>query len=134
MYRFYNKIQSIPPSVAKIISPNAPNLECNREENYEWFNNYPTGKYRNSISFKGPLFYRKYIVEIQLKYQNIGKTIPIAPLKYFKNHAKALMLEVQGRGDSDNWEGRNMPLYNVPGLIRARRNLTKEVSYTHFFE
>ena len=112
MYRFYNKIQ--------------PNIE--------WFNKHSMGKYRNTICFKGPLFYEKYIAEIQAKYQNIGTTIPIVSQKYFKTHTKALMLEVQGRGGSDEWEGQNMALYNVPGLVKSKRNTTKEVTYTHFYE
>ena len=133
MYRFYNKIQSIPASVANIISLKAPNLDCNDEKFKVWFTKYPTGKCRNAICFKGPLFYKKYIVEIEAKYQNIGTTTPNVPIKYFKNHAKALMLEVQGRGGSVEWEGQNMPLYNVPGLIKSRRNLKKDVTYTHFY-
>ena len=113
MYRFYNKNQYIPASVANIISLKAPNLDCKDEKFKVWFTKYPTGKCRNAICFKGPLFYKKYIVEIEAKYQNIGTTTPNVPIKYFKNHAKALMLEVQGRGGSVEWEGQNMRCRSV---------------------
>ena len=44
------------------------------------------------------------------------------------------MLKTQGKGDSEEWEGHNMSLYNVPGLARNGRNTVQEVSYTHFYK
>ena len=43
------------------------------------------------------------------------------------------MLNIQGGGDNDEWEGLNMPLYNVPGLVKSNRSTTQEASYTLFF-
>ena len=61
MYKYYNLKHCIPTSVASIISPIAPNHTTSQENDKEWFTSYPAGKHRNMISFKGPLFYKKYI-------------------------------------------------------------------------
>ena len=134
MYKYHNLRQCIPQSVANIISPLAPYLDTSQYNDKKWLASHNTGKYRNSLCFKGPLFYNKYIADIQANYQNKNTlNIPILSPKCFKNYAKSFMLKIQGKGDSEIWEGHNTPLYNVPGLARNSRNTVQEVSYTHFY-
>ena len=87
-------------------------LDTSRCNDKKWFANHSTGKYRKSLCYKGPLFYNKYIADIQANFKNKNTSnVPIVSPKYFKNHAKSFMLKIQGRGYIEIWEGQNTPLY-----------------------
>ena len=111
MYKYYNSKHHIPPSVASIISLNAPKHKSSQENDNEWFKSYPIGKYRNVISFK-------YITDLENEHKNNGgKSIrPDISINCFKTHTKTHMLKIQSEGQADDWEGQNMPLYQVPGI------------------
>ena len=135
MYKYYNSKHHVPPSVASIISLNAPKHKSSQENDNEWFKSYPIGKYRNVISFKGPLFYKKYITDLENEHKNNGgKSIrPDISINCFKTHTKTHMLKIQSEGQADDWEGQNMPLYQVPGIKISSRN-TDNKSYIQFFD
>ena len=134
MYKYYNLKHCMPTSVASIISPIAPNHTTSQENDKEWFTNYPAGKHRNMISFKGPLFYKKYIADLENEHINNGSANkrPDISINSFKSHIKAHLLKIQSGGQPDEWEGQNMPLYHVPGIKFSGR-YTKNKSYTQFF-
>ena len=70
MYKYHNLKQCIPQSVADIISPLAPYSDTSQCNDKKWFANHSTGKYRNSLCFKGPLF----ITNIYLTFRPISRT------------------------------------------------------------
>ena len=124
----YNEFRNLVPlSVSRIISPDALKNAHVNEKNIAWMARHTTDKSRNNISFKGPLFYSKYMPEI-LEKNNI-KYPCNAPINFFKKHAKSFIFEVQNCGSQEEWEGRNTPLYNVPGLPRVYRENIPKVSY-----
>ena len=83
MYKYHNLRQCIPQLVANIISPLAPYSDTTQCNDKKWFANHATGKQRNSLCFKGPLFYNKYIADIQASYHNNTSNIPIVSPKCF---------------------------------------------------
>ena len=87
------------------------------------------GKFRNNLSFKGPLFYLKYMPEIFEQFQKTYENSKIVPLKQFKKYATSFALDIQSCGRSEEWEGLNTPLYYVPGLPREHRKNIPEIIY-----
>ena len=86
---------------------------------------YTTDKLRNAISFKGPLFYSKYMPEILDK---IGITHPCnVPVNIFKKHAKSFILECQSCDTIHEW-GEGTLLYTT---YRAYHGLA-EITYRKF--
>ena len=117
----------IPTPVIEIISPEAPKFNNINPNAIEWMNRHNTGKLRNSISFKGPLFYFNYVPQFLEK---TGLKHPcMASHNLFKKHTKSFILDIQNSGSLSEWEGANTPLYNVPGLPRAKRENIPKVSY-----
>ena len=53
------------------------------------------------------------------------------PINLLKKQAKLFVLGLQAEGRSEGWEGKNTPLYYVPGLPRIRSTNTTEVSYIY---
>ena len=90
---------------------------------------HSTGKYRNALSFKGPLFYFNYMPQIFALFQNNFKKSNIMPVKLFKQYAKSFALDLQNSGSPEEWEGPNAPLYYVPGLPRDHRKNIQTVIY-----
>ena len=127
MHKYHHWRQHMPTTVAKMISSDAPlpghSLEsCNR-----WLRSHSTGKFRNVLSFKGPLFYLKYMPEIIEKYCSDVENSHVG--NSFKNKTKSVMLGIQSSGDNEEWVGQNFPLYCVPGLPRDHRENIDIVSY-----
>ena len=117
----------IPPPVFGIISPEAPKHNHVNENVVAWMNRHNTGKLRNAISFKGPLFYFDYVPQF-LEKTDLKHPCMVTH-KIFKKHAKSFVLSIQSTGSPSEWEGANTPLYNVPGLPRAERANIPKVSY-----
>ena len=116
-----------PLSVSRIISPDALKHGQVNEKTIAWMASHTTEKLRDAISFKGPLFYSKYMPEILEKN---GLKYPCnVPVNLFKKHTKSFIFEIQICDRPNEWEGTNTPLYNVPGLPRANRENIPTVSY-----
>ena len=113
----------LPPSVSSIVLPAAPNPNRNFDC-IEWLSKHHSDKIRNALSFKGPLFYTTYKSKI-----TETCTLEYPSLFTFKRHAKALVFSQQCEGSVEEWEGRNTPLYYVPGLPRITRDHVFEESY-----
>ena len=121
----------LPLPVLNIISPEAPKYNNLNVNVLKWMDNHATGKLRNTISFKGPLFYSNYVTQF-LKATGL-KHPCIASINFFKKHTKSFVFNIQSIGSPSEWEGTNTPLYNVPGLPRASRKNIPTVSYKQFF-
>ena len=126
-HRYFGKC--LPPSVSEVISSNAPVYDHINVGSEAWMANYSTGKCRHALSFKGPLFYLKYMPEIFQKFQNTYENSKIMPLQQFKKYAKSFALDIQSCGTSEEWEGLNTPLYYVPGLPREHRKNIPDIIY-----
>ena len=109
----------IPTPVNDIISPEAPKYNHGNANIIEWMNRHNTGKLRNAISFKGPLFYFSYVTQHQC----------LATLNVFKKYTKSYVLSIQNSGSPIEWEGTNTPPYNVPGMPRSERENIPKISY-----
>ena len=127
MHKHYEFRNLTPLSISRIISPDALKNGHVDEKTIAWMAGHTTNKLRNTVSFKGPLFYSKYMPDILEKYSI--KYPCNAPVNLFKNHAKSFIFEVQISDSQDEWEGTNTPLYNVPGLPRASRENLPKISY-----
>ena len=127
MHKYYEFRNLTPLSVSSIISPDALKNGQVNDKTVAWMARNTTDKSRKTISFKGPLFYSKYMPEILEK--NGIKYPCNAPVNLFKKHTKSFIFEVQTFDRPDKWEGTNTPLYNVPGLPRADRENIPKVSY-----
>ena len=121
----------IPPPVFDIISSETPKYSHVNANIIEWMNSHNKGKLRNAISFKGPLFYFNYVPKY-LELTNL-KHPCLASHNIFKNHTKSFVLSIQSEGNPNEWEGKNTPLYNVPGLPRVERENVPKVSYIEPF-
>ena len=129
MSKFHNHSHLLPQSVRNIISSNAPTPDCEvTDEVIEWSVKHSTGKLRNSISFKGPLFYLHFKSTIFDSHSSVGKT-DSPTFSMIKKRVKGLLFNVQCHGDENDWEGANTPLYNVPGLPRQKREIIYHVNY-----
>ena len=117
----------IPTPVNDIISPEAPKFNHVNANIIEWMNRHNTGKLRNTISFKGPLFYFNYVT--QFLEETSLKHPCLATPNVFKNYTKLYVLSIQNSGSPIEWEGINTPLYNVPGLPRSERENIPKISY-----
>ena len=126
MQKLHNFKYRVPSLVASIVSKNAP--KPGLEENCtDWLASHSTQKLRNALSFKGPLFYLKYMPEIMS--QNTETKSNNTTLNTFKAQAKSFVFQIQTEGRMEEWEGKNTPLYYVPGLPRNRRENIDTISY-----
>ena len=126
MNKLYNFKHCIPSSVASIISPSAPKPGEINENNASWLHTHSTLQQRNTLSFKGPLFFAKYKSEILAHCESIN-----LPINSFKTQVKSFVYKLQTEGRPDVWEGKNTPLYYVPGLPRICRKNATQVSYIY---
>ena len=126
MHKFHNSRLLIPNLVANIISMNAPKDINDAENCNEWLASHSTQKLRNALSFKGPLFYMKYLPKIMS--QDSDRNVYMS-VKSFKTKAKSFALKIQSEGRALEWEGQNTPLYHVPGLPRSSRENIPALSY-----
>ena len=124
----HNELKNlIPPPVFNIISPEAPKYNHVNANIIEWMNGHNTGKLKNAISFKGPLFYYNYVPQFLEK--TSLKHPCLANHSIFKKHTKSFVLSIQSSGNPSDWVGTNTPLYNVQGLPRDERKNIPKVSY-----
>ena len=97
----------IPPPVFDIISPEAPKYNHANTNIIEWMDSHHKGKLRNSISFKGPLFYLNYVPQFLEKTNLMHRCL--ATKDAFKKRTKSFLLTTQSIGSLIDWEGTNTP-------------------------
>ena len=129
MHKLHNFKHCVPSLVASIVSTNAPKPCLETENCTDWLASHSTQKLRNALSFKGLLFYLKYMPEIVS--QNTETKSNNTTLNTFKAQAKSFVFKIQTEGRMEEWEGKNTPLYYVPGLPRSRRKNIDKISYIY---
>jgi len=120
---FMNKIfyfpNQLPPPVAKTIHENVPtrNSEIIAEASFDWFNDYNTATYRNSIFFNGPLLF------VDASIDEAFNSVSCQSLKAFKSQCRKTILKLQ-RGDDcvNEWSTSKFPIHEISGLRRSTRN------------
>ena len=119
-YHFYK--HSLPLSITKLILPDAPTFNYNLDSDIvkEWLAHHSTGITRNTLSFKGPLFFLKHLPSIESRYTTNTSSYKMS-VNNFKNCVKSFVFSIQSQGNKEEWEGQNTPLYNVPGIPRVNR-------------
>ena len=114
MSKIRNFPQCLPESIMNLISNDAPIPGSNHETCHDWLSQFTTNLTRNSIMFKGPLFYSDLI-------HKLAHTDTFRSLEICKNHIKKYLNLTQCSGDITEWSTTNMVLYNVPGLRKSDR-------------
>ena len=118
---FMNKLHNfpylLPKSILNLIATNAPSIGSTYDTCLDWLSDFSTKLSRNTIVFKGPLFYTDLLPNITLMKGESFKT-PSS----FKNYLKKYLHLIQSSGDKTEWSGINMPLYCVPGLRESCRH------------
>jgi len=120
---FMNKIfyfpNQLPPPVAKTIHENVPtrNSEIIAEASFDWFNDYNTATYRNSIFFNGPLLF------VDASIDEAFNSVSCQSLKAFKSQCRKTILKLQ-RGDDcvNEWSTSKFLIHEISGLRRSTRN------------
>ena len=130
MFKYHYWKKYLPPIIASIFAQDAPKPGYSPQKSKDWINKNSVGILRNVLSFKGPLFYLRYLTEILETYNGYEENCTNIS---FKTKAKAFLYNIQSSGNSIEWEGKNTPLYYVPGLPRQNRKNTAIVSYQNSF-
>ena len=115
MHKVHKFTEFIPVSVSETISANAPCLDSDHVTCQEWLDIFGTSIYRKSIFFKGPLIY------VDPEASKIDVTTTFFSFNSYKTSAKKLLLELQKKGDANQWDSNNFLLYNINGLRRSAR-------------
>ena len=132
MHKYHNYAHYIPTLVSKLIAHNAPKPGVRNEHDQNWVACQTTCKFRNALSFKGPLFYSKYkdaIYKHSIDRNKNKNNATFTSFISFKKYAKSFVFSLQTCGNYEEWEGSNMPLYYVPGLQREHRKNIPVMNY-----
>ena len=116
MHKVRHFPSSLPESVRSTIPANAPSTpNCNHENNSEWLETYQFGcpQFRQSIFFKGPL------LSISEEYLNIVSPACMLSLNFHKKSVNDLMLDLQNKGDPEEWP--TFMLNKINGLRKCDR-------------
>ena len=116
MHKVRHFPSSLPESVRSTIPANAPSTpNCNHENNSEWLETYQFGcpQFRQSIFFKGPL------LSISEEYCNIVSPACMISLNVHKKSVNDLMLDLQNKGDPEEWP--TFMLNKINGLRKCDR-------------
>ena len=115
MYKLNKFPNSLPVSVIDTVRLVEPLHDTNYESCQEWLDVYGTHTYRKSIFFKGPL--------MSIGHECMQLITPTNKLsiKAYKNEVKRMLLDIQTRGNVDEWQMDNFLLYNIAGLRKSAR-------------
>ena len=83
MFKYHYWKKYLPPIIASIFAQDAPKPGYSPQKSKDWINKNSVGILRNVLSFKGPLFYLRYLTEILETYiiMDMRKTALICLLK-----------------------------------------------------
>ena len=112
---------ALPRSLRETIANYAPIPGSNYETSGLWLSEYNNNTYRNSLFYKGPL------LSIISEFSEIITPPNLLKIEIYKNDVKKFLLTVQARG-SEEWCAENFPLYNIPGLRKARPREANNIS------
>ena len=114
---FINKVQRyphlLPDSVVQTISPDSPSTTTNTDYNSDWYSKYNSIPYNNTIFFKGPLLYTNVMTDNTVLLNSNPNT--------FKSRLKTYILDVQSRGNTEEWGPENFKINSITGLRSSAR-------------
>ena len=101
------------------ISKNTPSRQshADHESCQNWYENYNTCTYRNSIFFKGPLIF------LDQSLDNIFNHVTCQSTSAFKAQCKRTILSLQREGDANDWTSNKFILQNISGLRYSKRRI-----------
>lgn len=120
---FMNKVfyiaNELPKHVAGTIPKNTPSRQshADHESCQNWYENYNTCTYRNSIFFKGPLIF------LDQSLDNIFNHVTCQSTSAFKAQCKRTILSLQREGDANDWTSNKFILQNISGLRYSKRRI-----------
>ena len=117
MHKIKHFPQTVPKSIKNLFPSSIPTFYSNQETSSEWSSTYGSGKFRQSIFFKGPL--------LAITDLNAEVTCPpsLFSINIYKSNAKRVLIEHQSR-NSDNEDSSSWPAFllnNIPGLRKSQR-------------
>ena len=78
-----------------------------------WYNSLNDHTYQNSLFFKGPLLYSDPQVS--------DLVTPVLSRECFKNRAKNTLLELDHKGDPENWDDSKFLVNEIQGIRKSSR-------------
>ena len=106
---------ALPASVKETIARDAPIPGSNHETCEQWLNNFGDMFHRKSLFYKGPL------LSVVPEVSQLTTPTALLSINAYKNNVKRFLLQLQGRGDVDEWQADNFLLYNIQGLRKSIR-------------
>ena len=103
----------LPVSISSLISPNAPTHKSTFESSSDWLENFGTPIYQHSIFYKGVLLY------LREEFNELPTSINKGYLKCYKNRVKCKLLEIQSKGDDNEWVPENFSINYISGLRKS---------------
>ena len=111
----HNFPKILPVSISNLISPNAPTHKSTFESSSDWLEKFGTPIYQHSIFYKGVLLY------LREEFNELPTSINKGYLKCYKNRVKCKLLEIQSKGDDNEWVPENFSINYIPGLRKSER-------------
>ena len=120
MHKIINFPQLMPKSIRETIPSDAPLHGSDHISCQNWLDKFDTICYHNSIFYKGPLIYIDPVCTQLTKTTN-----SVIYMNAFKNNVKRMLLDIQNKGESDQWQANNFLLFTIAGLRKSERvNIT----------
>jgi exonuclease III len=107
---------TVPISVVNTIDLDAPTHGSTHDTCRDWLDNYNCTLTRNSLFFKGPLL--KIDPELS---QTLLSPTSLLSIKALRGNIKRTLLDIQKRGDFNEWQSENFILFNIKGLRQSSR-------------
>ena len=115
MHKVKNLPTTLPLAVRATIAADAPTIGSDHVTCKEWLDNYGDSYHNKSLFFKGPLLTLDATIVALATPPTLFSILP------YKSNVTRMLLDVQARGDSNEWEAGNFLLYNISGLRRSSR-------------
>ena len=116
MHKINNFERLLPISIRETIANDAPSRGSDHVTCQGWLAEFGTNSYRNSLFFKGPLLYIDPACS-----QLLSSPTSILSVNAYKTNLKRLLLDIQNKGDRNEWQSDNFLLYNINGLRKSER-------------
>ena len=117
MFKISGSLHStVPISVVNTIDLDAPTHGSTHDTCRDWLDNYNCTLTRNSLFFKGPLL--KIDPELS---QTLLSPTSLLSIKALRGNIKRTLLDIQKRGDFNEWQSENFILFNIKGLRQSSR-------------
>ena len=114
---------TLPLSITNLIPHDAPSPTSVTDYCSDWYTRYNSLPFNKSVFFKGPILYTDFIYTLLN-----SEYSPYTSKASFKKLIKKQLLDLQGAGDEQEWEGNNFKLTAIAGLRRSERIRTQNLN------